>query len=1439
MTSRRSISQKEKMKIDNCPTRCGSTWRRLGAVAIALLLCALPSVAGAQDDEKKLKQFGTYQERTLDLEVKVQNGTVRIWRVWEGDLRRWSINPQHDAIEESDEKETDEYGQLVAKEMRRGLRSFPRVNGGMFRSSRGGGSGSGGGGQSQSASLGSVAAFLRQVDAQFCTVSDVGGEQIVINSEGRKWVNVGTRHWAQFSVTGALLSWGIGNDLIGRALYDGPNLRGYADVHGQEVITYTYNQFRELRFIEDLRGNKVEYKYNVTGQIEEVIDPVGRRTRYEYDGSGNIIRKIVGDQNAAGADANNPHGEQVSHTLAYFPNGQLRSMRDQNGEGSEYTYLYTPSTKIFTKTENASGNIRTVTTTHLEDGLVGVSVNGSNELRVIQLCEDSVIIDRHNRITYFDRDRIGRLHRITFPNGKEVKFEHTLANWPEQDKPWDSEGKEWGVKAFTNAVGTRYEYIRSRRGEILEAKETTRTGKVRTWRFGYDGFGNQTSYRVLVREQLVPDDLEDFHGKWVYDDFGNPIQFIDAQLNTWSFAYDARGNVTEITEPEFSSKWIFEHTPNGEITYAKDPAGFEQFFVYNSRGLLKEYREVYASGEAAVWRYSYSARGKVTRIVDPFEAEWTFEYDGAARLIAAVDPDGHTQRWTYDGIGRVKTAVDGNGVSISYDYFDTALPGAPEQPDNAFGPITRINYPTFSEELHYDLRQRLVARVLRPQTGEPLAFRFAYDEEGRPTEVERPDGQKATFAYDGHGRLISETLPGWGTSTTEYAKQGREVRYRHPNGSETLQHFNTLGQLVLEERADGQTSVRYEYDRVGNLQRFFNSNDNLHRFIYGPGDRLLRLEVLTAADDPSPREAVDLSYNLRGDLLGYSDAETSTAFAVDKIGRVLSASTDYGPFEKGHAYTYRANGLPASFTDPTGLTYQYLWDPADQLQGVVIPGEGSITYSYNPTDWVQPQRITLPGGVTQDYTYDDLRRIERIHSKAPGGATIQDFQYSYLPTDLIESIETEYGAIRYGYDDGQRLTSVEHPTLPPEAYVYDEFGNRSPASGSPWSYDANGALLSDGEATYEYDAQGNRVRKITASGTTHYFYDEGDSLVRVEEPLGSVVAEYGYDASGVRLWKEVAGERTYFHYSSEGLVAELDAAGEPLRTYAYEPGSEWSTSPLLLRDNGGSKFFHHDHLGTPHKLTSPGGAIAWSAQYTGFGAAHVGPGSATNPLRLPGQYFDPESGLHQNLMRDYDPGIGAYLTQDPYGLLTGPNRYAYAYGDPVHLYDPTGEAVPVIVVVAIAVKTGYDVVTTGFEALECADWLFNWCLYEGRVDSCWTVLINAGLRVTKLDIVRGAKNIPVPWHWAAKPIGSNTVPNVTRSSSQRLKTTIRNLSRHESSGLSQQKIDQLRRIAERAGARVRIDRDGVKGMGVRPHAHVEGLGKKVQSRHIWIRDGVR
>ncbi len=73
--------------------------------------------------------------------------------------------------------------------------------------------------------------------------------------------------------------------------------------------------------------------------------------------------------------------------------------------------------------------------------------------------------------------------------------------------------------------------------------------------------------------------------------------------------------------------------------------------------------------------------------------------------------------------------------------------------------------------------------------------------------------------------------------------------------------------------------------------------------------------------------------------------------------------------------------------------------------------------------------------------------------------------------------------------------------------------------------------------------------------------------------------------------------------------------------------------------------YQNDHLGTPQTLMDATGAVAWAAQYAAFGLAQVEAAMIdgtpfVNNLRLPGQYFDAETGLHYNFQRYYDPETG-------------------------------------------------------------------------------------------------------------------------------------------------------------------------------------------------------
>ena len=113
---------------------------------------------------------------------------------------------------------------------------------------------------------------------------------------------------------------------------------------------------------------------------------------------------------------------------------------------------------------------------------------------------------------------------------------------------------------------------------------------------------------------------------------------------------------------------------------------------------------------------------------------------------------------------------------------------------------------------------------------------------------------------------------------------------------------------------------------------------------------------------------------------------------------------------------------------------------------------------------------------------------------------------------------------------------------------------------------------------------------------------------------------------------------------------------------------------VAVVENGVVYYIRTDHIGRPVLATDGVGTQVWETTYLPFGGVHTS--SAGNmDLRFPGQWFQSESGLHQNWMRDYDPTTGRYIQADPLGLVDGASVYGYALGNPGRYSDFKGENV--------------------------------------------------------------------------------------------------------------------------------------------------------------------
>jgi len=238
-------------------------------------------------------------------------------------------------------------------------------------------------------------------------------------------------------------------------------------------------------------------------------------------------------------------------------------------------------------------------------------------------------------------------------------------------------------------------------------------------------------------------------------------------------------------------------------------------------------------------------------------------------------------------------------------------------------------------------------------------------------------------------------------------------------------------------------------------------------------------------------------------------------------------------------------------------------------------------------------------------------------------------------------------------------------------------------------------LIQQGKVRCRYDYRGRLVELVQHDRHWHYDFNAQGRLVRAESARGTVVT-FAYDALGRRIWKRCGQRAVRYLWLGEKLLSEMTYEHDNLITqqdYLYITPRDFNLQallspqatqtpkrhfsihayvPLATRINGQVYYYHTDHLGTPRRLTDAQGQVVWAADYSAFGQAFIKVQKVVNHLRLPGQYYDSETGLHYNRFRYYVPLLGRYISRDPIGYVGGLNLYAYGQNNPVNVTDTLG-----------------------------------------------------------------------------------------------------------------------------------------------------------------------
>ncbi|MEU1013899.1 DUF6531 domain-containing protein, partial [Streptomyces sp. NPDC005890] len=710
-----------------------------------------------------------------------------------------------------------------------------------------------------------------------------------------------------------------------------------------------------------------------------------------------------------------------------------------------------------------------------------------------------------------------------------------------------------------------------------------------------------------------------------YDDMGNVTEIVRPDGRRTTLSYDARGLLTRIVRPDGSSLRQ-EFDARGNLTSVADSAGGRTFFTYDERGHVSAMRDQYgrvttircdAAGLPAevrdhagnVMRYRRDAFGRVTAITDPFDATGEMEWSVEGHVTRRRNPDGTEESWTYDGEGNCLTHT------------------------NTVGGVTRFEYGPF------DL---LTARV------EPdgSRYEFAYDDELRLTRVTNPQGRTWSYEYDAVGRLSTETDFG-----------GRAIRYAYDAAGALVSRTNALGQVVS-----------FEHNELGQIVR---------KSVDG--------EVMT------------YTYDFTDEIAHAGNGHAELTLLRDRHGRLVSERIN----GREVAYRYDEFGNLTARTTPSGAVSTWDYDAGGKPCRLTADGR-VIALEYDRTGREVSRRIGE--SLTVSRSFDAMNRLVSQavdHSRR----RIQARTYAYRADGSLTKVDDQLNGVRhYELDPAGRTTRVTGDGWA-ESYAYDRLGNQTAADWPGRQYGDDGCgerayqgadLVRAGRIRYEHDAAGRvvlrqRTRLSRKPDTWRYSWDAEDRLTRVVTPDGTVW-RYLYDPLGRRIGKQRIAEngvdvleQVDFAWDGTSLCEQTTSwadSGDSVTLTWHLHGveavaqSERRTMAAASQEEIDARFFAivSDLSGTPCELIDESGDIAWRAQATNWGKLSWSVRSrAYTPLRFPGQYFDPETGLHYNYLRYYDPEIGHYVSQDPLGLAPAANPVSYVDRPSVSC-DPLGLA---------------------------------------------------------------------------------------------------------------------------------------------------------------------
>ncbi len=484
-----------------------------------------------------------------------------------------------------------------------------------------------------------------------------------------------------------------------------------------------------------------------------------------------------------------------------------------------------------------------------------------------------------------------------------------------------------------------------------------------TTQYGYDGLGDL----ITIEE---PDNVHDVTA--TYNSQGQETSISDPDLGSFTYTYDADGNVTESVDARGSSGTTYAgydgldrqlwrnttNTPTGAyVTYSYDSTTGGNSGVGRLTGETFNQGSTFGVGS---YTYTYDARGQQTA--------WTTTLDGTSYPFSA----------TYDDAGQTTSLSysDGTALTDNYDtngWLNSAVTGS----TNLY---TALSYTDPGGATGLPNTAKL--------SNGAMSYTAQYDADLRPTSTTLSVGSKVKYqsqtGYDAVGNVIAEsTTLKAGTDNQAFCyDELNRLTWAGSSGAPPCGESLTEGTLT-----SAAYSQSYTYD-------------NLNRLASGPAGS---------------------SYTYGGTQL---DAATSTSGGYtasydatgDMVCRATTSSTTCSGTQTGQPMTYdnerRLTQWQNKPTKPT-KTVEYRYDGEGNRVAMQVTSGTTITTTYYPFPTEEKTGSTLTkyfGAAGLPVAVEVGSTISYLTSNSIGSVTEA---FSSSGSITAQKLYTPYGSVRY------------------------------------------------------------------------------------------------------------------------------------------------------------------------------------------------------------------------------------------------------------------------------------------------------------------------------------------------------------------------------------------------------------------------------------------